>query len=117
MNPDTFQTDRAGKKVFSYIGLSARGRNLVSGEFATENAVRSYGAYLVIVAADASENTKKLFRNKCSFYKVPYYEFSTKEELGHMLGKKICASMAFTNEGLAKAAISQLIIYEQVKNQ
>ncbi len=26
----------------------------------------------------------------CSFYHVPYYEYGTKEELGHAMGKKSC---------------------------
>lgn len=106
MNPAKMTKETAYKKVFSYIGLSAKGRNLVSGEFSTENAVKGQNAYLVIVASDASDNTKKLFRNKTDFYGVPYREFSTKEELGHILGKKICASIAFIDEGLAKAAVS-----------
>lgn len=99
---------KAEKKVYSYIGLSARSRNLVSGEFSTEKAVKNFTACLVLVASDASDNTKKLFRNKCIFYEVPCYEFGTKEKLGHALGKEICASLAFTDEGLANAAIKQL---------
>ena len=32
------------KKVLSLLGLAARGRNLVSGEFSTENAVKDGSA-------------------------------------------------------------------------
>lgn len=108
MNPEGLDSLKYYKKVFSYIGISAKGRNIVSGEFSTENAIRDGKAFLVIVAKDASNNTKKLFKNKTDYYEVPYYEFSTKEELGHILGKKICASLAFTDEGLANASIKQL---------
>ena len=55
------------KKIFSLIGLATRARKTVSGEFATEKAVKSFKACLVIVAEDASDNTKKLFQDKCSF--------------------------------------------------
>ena len=48
-------------KVLSLLGLAIRGHNLVSGEFQTENAVKSGHAMLVIVAEDASANTKKFF--------------------------------------------------------
>ena len=48
-------------KVLSLLGLAFRSGNLVSGEFATREAVRKKAATLVIVANDASDNTKKMF--------------------------------------------------------
>ena len=51
-------------KIYSLLGLAMRGRNLVSGEFQTEDAVKKGSAMLVIVAEDASANTKKLFHDK-----------------------------------------------------
>lgn len=95
-------------KIYSLLGIAMRGRNAVSGEFATEGAVKDGSAMLVIVAGDASNNTKKLFSNKCSFYEVPYYVYGTKEELGHAIGKDIRSSLAVTDEGLARAIIGQL---------
>ena len=50
-------------KVLQMLGLAARGRKIESGEFSTEKAVKEGKAGLVIVAKDASDNTKKLFRN------------------------------------------------------
>ena len=58
-------------KIYSLLGLAMRGRNLVSGEFQTEDAVKKGSAMLVIVAEDVSANTKKLFHDKCSYYEVP----------------------------------------------
>ena len=40
-------------KIYSLLGLAMRGRNLVSGEFQTEDAVKKGSAMLVIVAEDA----------------------------------------------------------------
>ena len=90
-------------KVLSYLGLAMRGRNLVSGEFQTEDAVKNGSAMLVIVAEDASENTKKLFKDKCSFYEVPVYVYGTKETLGRAIGKDLRSSLAITDLGLAQA--------------
>lgn len=95
-------------KIESLLGLATRSRNMVSGEFATENAVKNGSAILVLVATDASENTKKLFRNKCSFYEVPFAEYGTKESLGLAIGKELRSSIAVTNEGFAKNILSQL---------
>ena len=57
---------KADKKIFSMFGLAARAGKIASGEFQTETAVKSQTAYLVVVAEDASDNTKKLFHDKCS---------------------------------------------------
>ena len=55
-------------KVLSLIGLATKAGKTVSGEFSTEKSVKTGKGLLVIVAEDASENTKKKFRNMCSFY-------------------------------------------------
>ena len=101
-------------KIYSLLGLAARGRNVVSGEFSTENSIKDGSAVLVIVAEDASDNTKKRFRDKCSFYKVPIYTYGTKEELGHSIGKEERSSAALINEGLARTIMKHL---EELQNQ
>lgn len=95
-------------KIESLLGLCTRAGRLVSGEFAAESSVKDGSAWLVIVAKDASDNTKKLFKDKCSFYEVPCYEYGTKESLGHCIGKEIRASIAILDEGFAKSIIKQL---------
>lgn len=66
-------------KVFSMIGLATRARKVVSGEFSTEKSVKSGRSHMVIVSEEASDNTKKMFTNMCTHYKVPIYLFGTKE--------------------------------------
>lgn len=95
-------------KLLSYLGLAARGRNVVSGEFATGKAVKTGTACMVIVASDASDRTKKDFEDMCHFYEVPVFVESTKEELGHAIGKEERASLAVTDEGLTKAILKHL---------
>ena len=81
---------------------------MASGEFQTEKTVKGGKAYLVVVAGDASANTKKKFENMCAFYKVPYYVYADRERLGHCIGKEFRASVAVTNEGLAKSLIKYM---------
>lgn len=83
------------------LGIAAKSHSVASGEFSTEKAVKEGKAYLVLVAQDASDNTKKMFRNMTDFYGVPMYEYGDKETLGHFIGKEFRASLAVTNEGLA----------------
>jgi len=95
-------------KVLSYIGLATKSGNVASGEFLTEKAVKEGKAKLVIVAEDASANTKKMFQNMCDFYHVPIQSLSEKGELGHAMGKQFRASLAILDQGLADAIIKQL---------
>lgn len=91
-----------GNKVLSLIGLATKAGKTASGEFLTEREVKSRKAALVIVAGDASENTKKKFRNMCDYYKVPIYFYEDKDTLGHAMGKQFRASLAVLDEGFAK---------------
>lgn len=95
-------------KVYSLLGLAVRGRNAVSGGFATETAIKAGKAFLVIVAEDASNNTKKQFRNSCLFYEIPYFEFGDKDGLGHAMGKEQRSCLAVTDGGLAKSICKHL---------
>lgn len=95
------------KKILSYLGLAMKAGKLASGEFMTEKSVKEGKALLVIVAGDASENTKKMFRNMCDFYHVPMYTMGDKESLGHGIGKEFRASLAVLDKGFADAIKKQ----------
>ena len=69
-------------KALSMIGLATKAGKVASGEFCTEKEVKSGRACLVIVADDASDNTKKKFQNMCDFYQVPIYFTKTKRHWG-----------------------------------
>lgn len=95
-------------RILSLLGLAARGRNLVSGEFSTEKAVKEGRASLVVVGNDASDNTKKMFTNMCDFYQIPIFFYTTKEALGKAIGKEMRASVAVTDQGMAASIIKHL---------
>ncbi|MDO4620717.1 MAG: ribosomal L7Ae/L30e/S12e/Gadd45 family protein [Lachnospiraceae bacterium] len=95
-------------RLCGYIGLAARARKLESGEFAAEQAVKNGKARLVIVAEDASSNTKKKFGNMCTYRSLPCALFFSKEQLGRAIGQDYRAVIAVTDEGLAKTAMSIL---------
>lgn len=89
------------RKVLSLLGLSARAGYIASGEFMTEKSVKEGKSFLVIVAGDASDNTKKNFRNICAFYNVPVCFYSDKDTIGHSIGKEYRASLSVNNQGMA----------------
>lgn len=95
-------------KIYSMLGLCQKAGKLVSGEFSVENAIKGGKACLVLVSSDASENTKKKFRDKCDYYGVPITEFGVKERLGSAIGKEVRTSVAITDSGFAKSLQEKL---------
>lgn len=91
-------------RILSLIGIATKAGKTASGEFCTEKEVKSGRAALVIVAGDASANTKKKFQNMCDFYEVPIYFYKDKDTLGHAMGKEFRASLAVLDEGFAKGS-------------
>ena len=53
------------------LGLAARARKIVTGETLITK-IRSNEVEFVIIASDASDNTKKKITDKCTSYKVEY---------------------------------------------
>lgn len=86
----------------SLISLATKAGRTASGEFCTEKEVKTGMAELVIVATDASDNTKHKFQNMCDFYEVPIYFYGDKDTLGHAMGKEFRATLAVTDAGFAK---------------
>lgn len=95
-------------RIYQMLGLCQKAGKLVTGEFAAKEAVLSKTAYLVIVATDASNNTKKLFKDKSSYRGISHVEWGTKEELGSKVGKDPRAVIAIVDENFARK-IKELI--------
>lgn len=104
-------------KALSLLGIATKAGKTATGEFSTEKAVKEGKACMVLVAADASDNTKKKFRNMCSYYHVTYREFGDKISIGNACGKEFRASLAITDRGLADAMIKQIESYDNLEVQ
>lgn len=101
-------------RILSMVGLAARAGAVVSGEFSVEKAVKAGRGKLVVVAMDASDNTKKMFEDMCRFYQVPIRVFGTKDELGRWSGKAYRASICILDEGFAKSVINKIDLNMEV---
>ncbi len=96
------------KKAFGYLGLAQRARQVASGEFQTEEAVKRRRAKLVVIASDASDNTKKHFTDMCIYAGIPYCVLSDKDTLGHAIGRGERALLAILDENLAKVFLDNV---------
>lgn len=86
----------------SLVGLANRARKIVSGEEQVLREIRGNRAKLVLLSADASENTMKKVTDKCKFYKVPYKIIGSRFILGHSIGKEARVTIAICDDGFAK---------------
>lgn len=75
------------RSTLQLIAIAMKAGFVSSGEFSSEEAVKTGTANLVIIAEDASDNTRDKFMSKCRYYEVPYIVFGDKETLGNILGK------------------------------
>ena len=97
-------TDRA----LQMLSLAMKAGKVVSGEFQTEEAVKGQKAFLVIVATDASDNTKKKFHDKCSYYGIPVRDAGSKDALGHAIGRASRATVAVTDRSFATGIMEKM---------
>lgn len=91
----------ANEKFFRMLGLAARMRAIAFGEGAAKDGIKSKKAKLVVVASDASDNTKKKFFNSCEFYEVDIIEHGDKLTLGKVTGREFAAVLGITNQDIA----------------
>lgn len=89
-------------KIYSLLGLATRAGKVVSGDDSTLLELKRGKVKLVIVADDASDNTKKLFKDKSSYRSIPYVYFSTKLQLGLAIGKAPRAALGVKDENFVK---------------
>lgn len=95
-------------KVYSFLGLATKARKLVSGEETCERALKGLGVSLIIVADDASQNTKKKFTDACKFRSIEIRIFGKKDLLGKFTGKNIRSVVAILDKGFSRKLMEMI---------
>lgn len=90
-------------KILLMSGMARRMRKISSGGFITEKSIKNGTAKLVIIAEDASENTKKSIKDLCTFRNVPFIEYSDMFALGKSIGTEARAVISINDTGIADA--------------
>ncbi|MCF6410609.1 YlxQ family RNA-binding protein [Pseudalkalibacillus salsuginis] len=86
----------------SLLGLANRAGKCVSGEELVVKEIRQQRAKMILLAEDASANTRKKLIDKCTYYQVPYYIVPDRIELGNAIGKEQRVTVAVIDNGFAK---------------
>lgn len=93
-------------RFLQLLGLATRAGAAVSGGFAVEQSIKNGEAHLVIIAGDASDNTKKHFHDMCVYRDIPILITNDRTQLGRYTGKQERASVSVTDRGFAEKLIS-----------
>ena len=90
-------------KVFGMLGLAAKSGMVVSGSDICERLMAKSAQPLVVLATDASENTKNKFLSKAVIKekKTAVRIYGTCEELGKYIGKENRSILIITDRNFA----------------
>ena len=91
-------------RILGLVGLAKKGGRLEVGEEPVAAAARAKDARLLLLAADAADNSARRLRHfaeagGCLYARLP----CTKAELGRAVGRTSCAMAAVTDIGFASA--------------
>lgn len=92
----------ASNKHSFALGLAQKAGKAMSGDVAVRGALKSGKTELLIIAADASEATKKELYFLAQEAKVDVIEILTRAELGYAMGKAPRAAVAIMDVNFAK---------------
>jgi ribosomal protein L7Ae-like RNA K-turn-binding protein len=88
-------------KLKSLLGLARKAGKVITGDEACMKAIRSGKARLIIIADDASENTKKKYADKCAHYHTKLFISGDRNSLGGAIGRPDQVVIAIEDEGFA----------------
>lgn len=93
----------ADEKIKGLLSMAQRAGQVASGDFAAQKALADGKVKLILLAANAAEDTKKTYTKLAARHEVKLYECLTKEELGRCLGKEYRAVAVLLDRGFSEA--------------
>jgi ribosomal protein L7Ae-like RNA K-turn-binding protein len=96
------------RKFYQLLGLCAKAGKLRSGSEAVVSLVRKGQAKLVLIAEDASENTRTLLEDKSRYYKVQVIYAGSRDVMSKSIGKMNRTAIAILDDGFAKSLLKML---------
>lgn len=92
-------------KIVNLLTLAMKSGSVVSGEDTCMSYLKKDAIYLMVIAKDASENTKKKFKDKASYRNIPIRFWKEKNILGNFIGKGPRTVVGIIDKGFAGSLI------------
>ncbi|MBS4536007.1 ribosomal L7Ae/L30e/S12e/Gadd45 family protein [Clostridium sp. D2Q-14] len=80
--------------LISFLGIGKKANIVKAGEYKTEESIKSKKCNLIILAEDASDNTKKKFNKLAKTNNIEFLVYGNKETLGKALGRHYISIIA-----------------------
>src|SRR5690554_7643261 len=93
--------------MIKILGLARRAKKLIIGTELTVKGIRTNRVKLVLLALDASSNTKKQIYDKCRTYNVDVLDVFSSDEISKSIGKKNIKVVGIIDEGFSKILLNQ----------
>ena len=90
------------EKAMRMLGLATRARKTLSGTMACEKAIARGKAQLILIAADAAEDTRERMSRLCRECGIPFRISATGDKLGQYTGKDHRVVVGITDPGFAE---------------
>ena len=89
------------QRFWGMLSLSQKAGALSVGESRAQETIRSDKAELIILSADASENTKKKFSDMASYRDIPLITIADRDCIGSAIGIRFAVIIAVSDKGFA----------------
>lgn len=98
------------QRVFSLLGQARKSGRVTSGTTLVEGELRrgGNGAWLGLLASDASSNIAERIEKALKAASIPYRIFSDKEDLGNAVGRSPRSVVLVKDEGMARVILESL---------
>ncbi|WP_423363115.1 L7Ae/L30e/S12e/Gadd45 family ribosomal protein [Mycoplasma sp. P36-A1] len=95
------------KNWLNALSLAQRAGKVVSGDRVLPT-IRNKQAKLVLLATDASDNTKKKYHDKTTFYNIEIKELVDSQQLSIAVGKHNRMYLAITDKNFAEMILNKM---------
>lgn len=89
------------------LGIGCRARLLISGEEFVIEEIRKNHVFLVFLANDASDNSKKKILDKAKYYNVEVIQDYSSEQLSNAIGKENRMVIGITSHKFASSLLKK----------
>lgn len=98
------------RKIITLLSFASKMGALIYGKEKLERHLHASRLKILFIASDCSNNTKKMWVNKCdsNHAKLILFQNTTKKELAKRLGKKELSAVSTSNEDILKGVLKYL---------
>ncbi len=95
------------KKGYSYLGLAKRGGKVITGACLL-TAIKQKNVYLVLMSSDIGTTQSKKYKQKCFYYKIPYFSCLDFNLTQQALGTNNVKIIGISDQHLSKRLLTLL---------